>query len=270
MSLSRNAPLCCNVEQRFFIIREESPIVSHPTPGSHLFVTTRWSVVLLAQRDVAPGAEDALEILCRGYWYPIYAYARRAGRSPEDAEDLTQEFFARLLEKEWLLAASPEKGRFRTFLRMALKRFLANEWDKQRSLKRGGGQMLVPLDTTLAEQRFLEERPGTLGPDSIYDRRWALTLLDEAMARLAREYADAGKAGEFERLKPHLTAGRGEIPYAAIAAACRTTEGAARVAIHRLRKRFREVFRAVIADTVSTPEELEEELRHVLGILGNA
>ena len=245
----------------------EAPTGRHGPP---VFVTTRWSVVLAARNQASPDSARALETLCRTYWYPLYAFVRGSGHSPHDAQDLTQSFFAVLLAKDYLRVVGPEKGRFRTFLRMALKRFLANEWDKQRSLKRGGGQMLVPLDTTLAEQRFLEERPGTLGPDSIYDRRWALTLLDEAMARLAREYADAGKAGEFERLKPHLTAGRGEIPYAAIAAACRTTEGAARVAIHRLRKRFREVFRAVIADTVSTPEELEEELRHVLGILGNA
>jgi len=238
--------------------------------GPPVFVTTRWSVVLTARNQASPDSARALETLCRTYWYPLYAFVRGSGHSPHDAQDLTQSFFAVLLAKDYLRVVGPEKGRFRTFLRMALKRFLANEWDKQRSQKRGGGQVLVPLDTTLAEQRFLEERPGSLGPDSIYDRRWALTLLEEAMTRLAREYADAGKAGEFEQLKPHLTAGRGEIPYAAIAAGCQTTEGAARVAIHRLRKRFREVFRAVIADTVSTPEELEEELRHVVGILGNA
>jgi RNA polymerase sigma-70 factor (ECF subfamily) len=238
--------------------------------GPPVFVTTRWSVVLAARNQASPDSARALETLCRTYWYPLYAFVRGSGHSPHDAQDLTQSFFAVLLAKDYLRVVEPEKGRFRTFLRMALKRFLANEWDKQRSQKRGGGQLPLALDTTLAEQRFLEERPGTLGPDSIYDRRWALTLLDEAMARLEQEYTAAGKAVEFEQLKPHLTAGRGEIPYAAIAAGCRTTAGAARVAIHRLRKRFREVFRAVIADTVSAPEELEEEIRHVLQVLGNA
>jgi RNA polymerase sigma-70 factor (ECF subfamily) len=238
-------------------------------PHQPVFVTTRWSVVLAARAAGSPDSARALETLCRTYWYPLYAHVRGAGHSLHDAQDLTQSFFAVLLAKDYLRVVTPEKGRFRTFLRMAMKRFLVNEWDRLRSQKRGGGLAPLPLDTTLAEERFLEERPGTLGPDSIYDRRWALTLLAEAMSRLAQEYAAAGKAGEFARLKPHLTAGHGEIPYAAIAAAGGTTEGAARVAIHRLRKRFREVFRAVIADTVAAPEELEEELRHVVQVLGN-
>jgi RNA polymerase sigma-70 factor (ECF subfamily) len=244
----------------------EAQTAVHDPP---VFVTTHWSVVLTARNEASPDSARALETLCRTYWYPLYAFVRGSGHSPPDAQDLTQGFFAALLARDYLQVVTPEKGRFRTFLRLAMKRFLANEWDKQRSQKRGGGQPPLSLDTALAEQRFLEERPGTLGPDSLYDRRWALTLLDETMARLEQEYAGAGKAGEFKQLKPHLTAGRGEIPYAAIAAGCRTTEGAARVAIHRLRKRFREVFRAVIADTVSSPDELEEELRHVLQVLGN-
>ena len=248
------------------IHESETPAAGHGPP---VFVTTRWSVVLAAQNQASPDSARALETLCRTYWYPLYAFVRGSGHSPPDAQDLTQGFFAVLLAKDYLRVVTPQKGRFRTFLRMAMKRFLANEWDKQRSQKRGGGQSPLPLDTALAEQRFREERPGTLGPDSLYDRRWALTLLDESMTRLEQEYAGAGKTGEFEQLKPHLTAGRGEIPYGAIAADCQTTEGAARVAIHRLRKRFREVFRAVIADTVSTPEELEEELRQVLQVLGN-
>jgi RNA polymerase sigma-70 factor (ECF subfamily) len=237
--------------------------------GQPVFVTTRWSVVLAARDPASPDSARALETLCRAYWYPLYAFVRGSGHSPHDAQDLTQSFFAVLLAKDYLRVVTPEKGRFRTFLRMAIKRYLMNEWDKQRSQKRGGGAATVAFDTTLAEQRFQEERSDALGPDAIYDRRWALTLLDEAMARLEQEYATAGKTAEFQQLKPHLTAGRGEIPYAAIAAACATTEGAARVAIHRLRKQFRETFRAVIADTVATPAEAEEELRHVLEILSN-
>ena len=242
---------------------ETNPALAAPP----LFLTTRWSVVLAARDPAAPDSARALETLCRTYWYPLYAFVRGSGYSPHDAQDLTQSFFAVLLAKDYLRVVTPEKGRFRTFLRMAVKRFLLNEWERQSSQKRGGGQVLLSLDTELAEQRFQAEPAGPMGPDAIYDRRWALTLLDETITRLAQEYSRAGRAAEFARLKPHLTADRGEIPYADIAAAGQTTEGAARVAIHRLRKRFREVFRAVIADTVAAPEEVDAEVRHVLEVL---
>jgi RNA polymerase sigma factor (sigma-70 family) len=232
-----------------------------------LFVTTRWSVVLAARDNSCPDAAQALETLCRTYWYPVYAFIRSQGRQPEDAQDLTQEFFARLLAKDVLRVVQPEKGRFRTFLRMALKRFLANEWDRLRAQKRGGGNAHISLDTALAEQRFQSDPGGAQAPDRIYDRRWALALLDEAMARLARECAAAGKTAELQQLKPHLTAEHGALPYAGLAAALHMTEGAARVVVHRLRKRFRELFRAAIADTVSGPEEAESEFREVIQIL---
>jgi RNA polymerase sigma factor (sigma-70 family) len=248
-------------------IHESAEHTGVGAPRQALFVTTRWSVVLAARDQASPDSARALETLCRTYWYPLYAFIRGSGHLPHDAQDLTQSFFATLLAKDYLRVVEPEKGRFRTFLRMALKRYLLNEWDKQRSQKRGGGQAILAFDTALAEQRFQVERPGTLGPDSLYDRQWALALLDEAMTRLEQEYATTGKAGEFRQLKPHLTAGRGEIPYAEIAAQGSTTEGATRVAIHRLRKRFRELFRAVITDTVATPAEAAEEMRHVLEIL---
>lgn len=232
-----------------------------------LFLTTRWSVVLAAKDKASPNSAEALETLCRTYWYPLYAFVRGSGHSPHDAQDLTQAFFARLLEKDYLRVVEPEKGRFRTFLRMALKRFLANEWERLRAEKRGGGQAHVAFDTTLAEQRFAEERTDARAPDVIYDRRWALALLESAMDRLKKEYSTSGKLEEFATLKPHLTTDRGEIPYAEIAAALQTTEGAARVALHRLRKRFRDTFRAVIADTVATEEDVEPEMRHVLEAL---
>jgi len=232
-----------------------------------LFVTTRWSVVLAARDNTCPDAAQALETLCRTYWYPVYAFMRSQGRQPDDAQDLTQEFFARLLAKDFLRAVQPDKGRFRTFLRMALKRFLANEYDHRHAQKRGGGSAHVSFDTKLAEQRFRSEPAGRQAPDRSYDRRWALALLDEALARLTRECAAAGKTVELEHLKPHLTAERGALPYAELAAALRTTAGAARVAVHRLRKRFREHFRAAIADTVSGPEEAESEFREVIQIL---
>jgi RNA polymerase sigma-70 factor (ECF subfamily) len=242
----------------------------NPTGGQaqRLFVTTRWSVVLSARDKTSPDSAAALETLCRSYWYPLYAFVRGSGYSPADAQDLTQEFFARLLAKDFLKAATPEKGRFRTFLRMVLKRFLIHEWERARAQKRGGGQPHLAFDTTLAEQRFQGERAEAMAPDRLYDRHWALALLEEAMARLDHEYAAMGKATELAHLKPHLTAARGEIPYREIAAALGTSEGAARVAAHRLRRRFREVFRAMVADTVSTPEEVEGELRCVLEALG--
>lgn len=245
---------------------KESECLDQIQPQS-LFVTTHWSVVLAAKDKVSPEGAQALEILCRTYWYPLYAFIRSSGYSPPDAQDLTQGFFARLLAKDFLRVVAPEKGRFRTFLRMALKRFLAHEWERVRAEKRGGGQVCISLDTAMAEQRFAAEGPVAVGPDQIYDRRWALTLLGEVTARLEREYTEAGKVAELNELRPHLTAERGRIPYAEIARSLQTTEGAARVAVHRLRKRFRELFRKIIAETVAGPGEVEEELRHVIGVL---
>ena len=235
-----------------------------------LFVTTRWSIVLNARDKASPGYKEALESLCQTYWYPIYAFIRGSGRSPPDAQDLTQEFFLRLLTRDFLRVVTPDKGPFRAFLRMALKRFLANQWDRAHALKRGGGATHLPFDTALAEERLGRDQPGSLAPDRIYDRLWALTLLDGAMTRLKEEYLRAGKIAQWHQLKPYLTADRGSIAYPKIAAALGLTEGAARVAVHRFRNRFRQVFRQAIADTVSTPAEVESELRLVLEILSDA
>jgi RNA polymerase sigma-70 factor (ECF subfamily) len=198
---------------------------------------------------------------------PLYSYVRHRGYSPDDAQDLTQEFFARLLEKHWLLAADPEKGRFRTFLLVALKRFMAKEWQRARAQKRGGALTHVPLDTADAEQRFAGEPVHALAADAIYERRWAMTLLDQALESLAAEYARAGKAAEFASLKRWLAADRGGIPYAEIAAELNSSEGAMRVAVHRLRKRFRQLFREAIAGTLGEGENVEEELRYVAAVL---
>ena len=233
-----------------------------------LFLTTHWSVVLAAKDKSSPESAAALEALCSAYWYPLYAFVRRQGHAPSDAQDLTQEFFARLLAKEYLQAADREKGRFRTFLRVALKRFLANEWDRAHRLKRGGGHTPLPLDTTAAEQRYQAEGSDGLPPDRLYERRWARALLEKALARLRADYAAAGKTAEFDQLKGALTAERGSIAYGDLATALDLSEGAARVAVHRLRKRFRDVFRATVAETVSAPEEVEEELRHLVALLG--
>src|ERR1035437_8464667 len=176
-----------------------------------VFVTTHWSVVLSARQKDSPETAAALETLCRTYWYPLYAYVRRQGHSPHDAQDLTQEFFARLLQKDYLKAAAREKGRFRTFLIVALKRFLANEWDRVRAQKRGGGQPLLSLDAEVAEGRYRIEPVEGATADKVYERRWALTLLDHTITRLREEFTGGGKAAEFERLKACLTAERGEI-----------------------------------------------------------
>ena len=230
-----------------------------------LFAATRWSVVLAAKDKSSPDSAAALEALCRAYWYPLYAFVRRQGQSSHDAQDLTQGFFARLLEKDYLQAAAQEKGRFRTFLRVALKRFMANEWDRARRLKRGGGALSISLDTSTGEERYRSELSDTLSPDRIYEQRWAMTLLEQTMGRLRVEYT--GKEAEFEQMKGTLTADRGAIAYGEIAVALGMTEGAARVAVHRLRKRFRELFRAAVTDTVSGPEEVEDELRYLVGVL---
>ncbi len=231
------------------------------------FLTTRWTVVLAAGDPSAPDSRAALEKLCGAYWYPLYAYVRRLGHSPADAQDLTQAFFARLLEKRWLAAVDRRKGRFRTYLLVALKRFLANEWDRENRQKRGGRVVHLPLDTELAEARYRTECAAAVPADRIYERRWALTLIERTMARLRREAAEAGRAGEFDRLKGVLTAERANIAYADLARDLAMSEGAVRVAAHRLRRRFREVFREEVADTVAVAEDVEEEMRHLLEAL---
>jgi len=240
------------------------------SPAPQCFVSTRWSVVLRARDKADPGCREALETLCRTYWYPLYAFVRGSGHSPQDAEDLTQEFFALLLAKDFLQLVEQDKGRFRTFLRMAMKRFLANEWDRVRAMKRGSGRVDAVFDTAVAEQRFQQEPAAGEGLEHVYDRRWALTLLEETIARLEQEHRDSGKTSEWTVLHPYLTAEHRGIPYDEIAAGLQMTPGAARVAVHRARKRFRELFREVIADTVSDPGEVEPELHYVIEVLARA
>src|SRR5881396_250568 len=198
-------------------------------PGA-VFVTTRWTVVLSAGRKSSPQSDHALGELCQTYWYPLYAYVRRQGHSKEDAEDLTQAFFARFLEKNYLEGLRSEKGKFRAFLLAALKHFLANEWDRANRQKRGGGVMPLSLDWQSADTRYQIDPADNLSPDKLYDRAWAVTLLERVITRLRDENAAAGKSRLFERLKPFLMVGKSAIPYAQAADALELTEGAVRVA----------------------------------------
>jgi RNA polymerase sigma-70 factor (ECF subfamily) len=226
-----------------------------------VFVTTHWSLVLSAGRNDTTRARAALAELCETYWPALNAYVRRRGFPPHDAEDLTQEFFSRLLEHNWIARADAGKGRFRSFLLTMLNRFLADEWDRIRAKKRGGGMAAVPLDTNAGGPA---SEPAA---DEVYDWQWALALLERTMARLRDEYGRGGKAGEFKHLKAFLTANRDEIPYTKAAAAAGLSEGAARVAVHRLRRRYRELFREEIARTVADPAEVDAELRYLIGVL---
>jgi RNA polymerase sigma-70 factor (ECF subfamily) len=238
---------------------------SGPSP---VFATTHWSLVLSAGRNDTTRARDALAALCKTYWPALHAYVRRRGYPPPDAEDLTQEFFARLLEHNWIARADERKGRFRSFLLTALKRFLADEWDKSRAQKRGGGRQPVLLDSKVGGPSDAADPDGGVAADLIYDRQWALALLERTMSRLRAEFTQAGKTREFEQFKGFLTANRKEISYSKAAKAAGLSEGAARVAAHRLRKRYRELFREEIARTVADPGEVEAELRHLIAVLG--
>jgi RNA polymerase sigma factor (sigma-70 family) len=240
-----------------------APSSSH---ALRMFPHTRWSVVLAATRKNSPESAAALESLCRAYWYPLYAYVRRCGQSPHDAQDLTQDFFCRLLEKRWLDSADRERGRLRTFLIVALKNFMRNEWRRASSQRRGGGHTHAQFDTAFAETRYAADS-HSLAPDDTFDQQWALTLLDLTINRLRAEFAAAGKPGDFEALKTCLMTDRGTIDYAAVAKRLGMNDGAARVAVHRLRKRFREIYREEISQTLAEDADLDAELRHLASAL---
>jgi RNA polymerase sigma-70 factor (ECF subfamily) len=224
-------------------------------------------MVLSARGPGDTVAERSLEELCRQYWQPLYVFVRQRGRGVHDAQDLTQEFFARLLEKDWLLSADRSKGRFRSFLLMAMQRFLANEWDRSRARKRGGGETTLSIDWSAAEGRSIPD-PAAATPEMVYERRWALTLLETVMYRLRAEHETAGKSREYEHLKPCLTAERGAIDYEGLGSALGIGAASARSSVHRLRKRFRELFREEVAGTVADPAEVDDEVRAVIASLG--
>jgi len=229
-------------------------------PGD-IFATTRWTVVLAAGRKSDTRAQGALEELCDAYWFPLYAYVRRRGHSREDAEDLTQAFFAHFLRSNPLDGLSAERGRFRAFLLASLKHFLANEWDKSQRQKRGGGAPHFSLDWQTADTKFQVAEANELSPDQTFDREWAVALLDKVITRLQQECEAGGRGTQFSGLKDFLTTDKGASTHREAALKLGMDEGAARVAVHRLRKRYRALLRDEIAQTLSDPSQLDEELR---------
>lgn len=232
------------------------------------FATTNWSVVLAAGDAAAPQSRQALASLCQGYWYPLYAYIRRQGHAPEPALDLTQEFFLRFLEKDFLRAVDRGKGRFRSFLLAACKHFLANERDRILAKKRGGGATIVSIIADEAEQRYGLEPAYTSTPEKLFERRWALTLLDQVLTRLRQEFADSGKTRLFELLKTFLTGEKTTSGYAQAGAELGMSEGSVKVAVHRLRGRYRELLREEISRTLDDASQVEDEIRDLFAALG--
>ena len=231
------------------------------------FDTTRWSVISAARDLRSSVAAEALEILCRAYWYPLYAYVRRKGLAPEDAQDVTQEFFHRLIEKESLKAVDRRQGNFRSFLLASMNHLLCNEWDRARRLKRGGGYQIISLNAEEAEGRFVEDATLSDSPERIFDRRWTLTILDRAFASLRKEFEAQGKIAQFDAFKRFLSEAAGEGEYQALAEEMGLEEGNVAVTVHRLRTRYREMVRAEIAQTVNSEADLRAEMRHLYASL---
>ena len=241
----------------------------NPLPtNAHWFATTHWSVVVAASDQNSPQKVDALEKLCRAYWYPLYAFIRREGYHPQDAQDLTQGFFTRLLEKNYLAQMDRQKGRFRSFLLAALKHFLSDEQDKARAQKRGGGQALISLDEQTAEGRYRLEPADVMSAEKLFERRWALTLLEQARTRLRDEYVAAGKAEFYDQLRI-MEAEEKKGTYAESAACLGTTESAIKSAVPRLRRRYAELVREEIAHTVNSPSEIDQEIRYLITVISS-
>lgn len=243
----------------------ETPARHTTLVGRSDFPTTRWTLVLAACDPERKGSRDALVSLCDSYWYPLYAFVRRRGYSADEAHDLTQDFFLRILEGRYLDRADPEKGRFRSFLLTSLKFFLADESDKNRAQKRGSGAVL-PFDLSSGEERYGREPSHEETPERIFERRWAFALLDRVLSRLRDDFVQHGRLEHFNQLKVFLL-GQAEAPYATLAREMDTSEGALKVAIHRLRKRYRDLFRQEVAETVADPAEVESELRYLAAAL---
>lgn len=246
-----------------------------PGKPSPLFATTRWSLVLSARDKSAPDGAAALADLCRAYWFPLYSFIRRSSRDGHEAQDLTQSFFTRLLEKDFLDDVQPERGRFRSFLLAAIRHFVSNERDKQRADKRGGKHRHVSLnamdvDWESGESRYLTVPAQNLTPERLFERQWALALLERVLLRLRDEYSTAEKRDHFETLQPFLSTDRESANYAEVANQLNCTVEAARAAARRMRQRYRQLLRDEIADTVAFPEQIDEEIRHLFDVLSNS
>jgi RNA polymerase sigma factor (sigma-70 family) len=240
------------------------PEGSFPPPRAGRFATTRWSLVLAAGQRADARSADALTGLCEMSWYPVYAFIRRQGYRPEECADLTQEFFARVLEKNYFHDADPAKGRFRAFLCASIRHFLSNERDRARTLKRGGTSPPISLDVETAEGTYRLEPRDDLTPEKLFDRRWALILLERVLGRLRDNQVSAGKGELFDHLKGFLTGDSAGLPYADVARTLGMTDGAIRVAVHRLRRNFRDTLIREIADTVSEPAEIDAEIEYLM------
>jgi len=242
------------------------PELDSQTPPAG-FNTTRWSLVLAAGRDSSPQSREALEQLCRTYWKPLYSYARMKGRSDADAEDATQDFFARFLARDHLRLADRDRGRFRSFLLTSLKHFLVNDWQRQQAARRGGGAEAIPLHEDGAEERIAADAAN---PDAelLFDQQWAAALIEQTLSDLRAEYVAAGKGDLFERLKPFVGGGTTPVPdYETVAGEIGMAVGAVRVAVHRLRERYRELLRSAVAHTVASPADVDDELRHLIQVI---
>jgi RNA polymerase sigma-70 factor (ECF subfamily) len=231
-----------------------------------VFVTTQWSLIIAATGD-STTAQDALGELCAVYWYPLYAYARRLGRTPDDAQDLVQGFFARVLQSRWLETASSERGKFRSWLLAAFQHHLADEHDRARAQKRGGGQAPISLEACNPEERFALEPRDAETPEKLFDRRWALTVLEQVLENLRAAHGAEGKGALFAALEQTLPGGSGDLAYREIAQQLDLSEGAVKVAVHRLRERYRQTLREEIGRTVQSPDQIDEEIRHLMNAL---
>ena len=238
-------------------------------PGAGRFATTHWSVVMAAGRPKSASYQQALETLCKTYWFPLYVYLRRQGYDSHRAEDYVQAFFAGLLAKHGLRLADPKRGKFRSFLLASLKHFLSNERARARAKKRGGGRKVLSLDFQNAESQYALEPRDELSPEKLFERSWALTVLDRTMARLQAEAISTNKQKLFDHLKVYLTAEKSSIPYRDVAAELDMAEGTLRVAVHRLRRRYRELLRDEIAQTVTSDDQIDEEIRDLFAALGS-
>jgi len=245
------------------------PVRDDSSATSRGFHTTHWTVVLTAREKDGTAAQEALASLCSTYWYPLYAFIRRQGSSPHEAEDLTQAFFYHFLERHALGHVQPAAGKFRSFLLACLKNFLANERERAHAQRRGGGQSLVPMAGPDAEKRYSLEPADQRTPEAVFERRWALAVLERTMTELRQEYATAGKCDLFEALQGFLPGGHGETSRADLAAKRGVSVGAIDVSVHRLRQRFGGLLRQQVAQTVSSDDEVEEEIRYLISVIGD-